>query len=184
MVHKGFWKDYYIGRMTQYNERSSKFFFDRGLCVPGSISMLHNEKEELVHDDKSILKTCSQFYEKLFCDSEILENDDAPTDDSCNEQMSQDKPYCFLPDEMSLRLSTEEKKMLDSDISLNDLRESVMRMKTGKASGLDGLPVEFYQEFFDVVGEALYNSFVFSFNQGELSISQKRGVVKLIPKKD
>ena len=46
------------------------------------------------------------------------------------------------------------------------------------------LPAEFYKHFFDLVGTDLINSLNQAFEVGEPSISQRRGVITLIPKED
>ena len=48
----------------------------------------------------------------------------------------------------------------------------------------DGFTAEFYKHFFDLVGTDLINSLNQAFEVGELSISQRRGVIILIPKED
>ena len=57
-------------------------------------------------------------------------------------------------------------------------------MKKGKAPGLDGLGAAFYQKFWPEVGPLVHNSLLDAFQTGQFSISQKRGVIQLIPKKD
>ena len=53
-----------------------------------------------------------------------------------------------------------------------------------KSPGEDGFTAEFYKHFFDLVGSDLINSLNQAFVVGELSISQRRGVITLIPKED
>ena len=53
-----------------------------------------------------------------------------------------------------------------------------------KVPGNDGLPVEFYQTFWDPVGELLVECFNESFSNGEMSPSQRQVVITLIEKKD
>ena len=48
--------------------------------------------------------------------------------------------------------------------------------------GEDGFSKEFYETFFDLIGLHLLNSYNEAFNKGQLSISQRRGVLCLIPK--
>ena len=55
---------------------------------------------------------------------------------------------------------------------------------SGKTPGSDDLPCEFYKVFWHDLAEILLNALNFSFVTGQLSISQRRGIVKLIPKKD
>ena len=56
-------------------------------------------------------------------------------------------------------------------------------MAAGKSPGIDGLPCEFYKVFWEDIGETLTNALNFSYEIGNLTISQRRGIVKLIPKK-
>ena len=57
-------------------------------------------------------------------------------------------------------------------------------MKNGKTPGSDGFSVEFYKMFWTSIKELVLESFYFAYDLGELSIDQKRGVIKLLPKKD
>ena len=51
-----------------------------------------------------------------------------------------------------------------------------------KTPGDDGFTKEFYEAFFDILGNALLESFNTGFKNGQLSVSQKRGIISLIPK--
>ena len=53
-----------------------------------------------------------------------------------------------------------------------------------KSPGKDGLTVEFYLAFFDLVGENLVRNLNTGHEKARLSISQRRGAVTLIPKED
>ena len=53
-----------------------------------------------------------------------------------------------------------------------------------KAPGEDGFTVEFYTYFFELLGNDLIASFNEAHEKGELSISQRRGLITLIPKED
>ena len=201
------WRDYFIGRMEQCNDRSSKYFFKRVNCIPGAITRLFNSVGELETSDKEILKICEKFYTKLFEDKEItsineeetLSFTESPKDWSFNDSDStleysdsekqnkyftfnEDIPYAFLPDEKSLKIDKENQEKLDEPITVEELYEALKGMKKEKSPGLDGLPVEFYQKIFPEVKGMLYNSLMHAFERGELSCTQKRGVIKLIPK--
>ena len=57
-------------------------------------------------------------------------------------------------------------------------------MPSSKTPGTGGLPCEFYKVFWSDVGRIFINSLNYSYESGRLSISQRHGIIKLIPKKD
>ena len=72
--------------------------------------------------------------------------------------------------------------MLDSPISANELETAVRSLKDGKASGIDGLPGEFYKNFLNILGPDLLDVLDESIRDGELPVSRRRAVVCLLPK--
>ena len=57
-------------------------------------------------------------------------------------------------------------------------------MKNGKSPGNDGLTKEFYICFSEELGWLVHKTLNFSFDNGELSASQKQAAITLIEKKD
>ena len=53
-----------------------------------------------------------------------------------------------------------------------------------KTPGTDGLPVEFLKFFWPELQSSIVDSFNYAFQSGSLSISQRRGIISLIPKKN
>ena len=53
-----------------------------------------------------------------------------------------------------------------------------------KTPGSDGFTIEFYCFFWNAISPIMVDSFNYAFENGEMSISQKRGIISLIPKKD
>ena len=57
-------------------------------------------------------------------------------------------------------------------------------MEQGKTPGSDGLPAEFYRVLWTNISNLLINALNYAHETSQLSITQRRGVIKLIPKKD
>ena len=57
-------------------------------------------------------------------------------------------------------------------------------MAPNKSPGTDGLPAEFYKIFWDDVKPFLINALNHGYAKGHLSITQKRGMITLVPKKN
>ena len=73
--------------------------------------------------------------------------------------------------------------MLDAPLSIEELKTALTKMKKLSAPGLDGLTVPFYQEFWLLLGQYIHANAVYAFKQKHFSVDQRRGLLKLIPKK-
>ena len=72
----------------------------------------------------------------------------------------------------------------ESDLTLPEINNALESFQNNKSPGEDGFSKEFYETFFDLIGLHLLNSYNEAFSKGQLSISQRRGVICLIPKDD
>ena len=72
----------------------------------------------------------------------------------------------------------------EESISYEEIKKAVKNLKAYKSPGTDGLTAEFYQFFYEVIKGNLYDSINYSFQNKILSTEQRRGILKLIPKKD
>ena len=52
-----------------------------------------------------------------------------------------------------------------------------------KTPGTDGLSVELYLRFWSLLGEEIVQSLNYAYEHGQLNITQKQGIIKVIPKK-
>ena len=53
-----------------------------------------------------------------------------------------------------------------------------------KTPGTDGLPAEFYNIFWKDLSRLLISALNYSYDEGSLSITHRRGIIKLVPKRD
>jgi hypothetical protein len=66
-------------------------------------------------------------------------------------------------------------ELLASPLTVGELWRAVSKMKNGKSPGSDGLPREFYQTFWSVLGPDLRDVFDAAFQVGKMSASQSTG---------
>ena len=80
-------------------------------------------------------------------------------------------------------LNEQESKQLEGEITEYESKLTIEKMKLNKSPGSDGIPVEFYQIFWDNIRTILIDSMNSAYKNGELSVSQRRGKLSLIFKK-
>ena len=59
-----------------------------------------------------------------------------------------------------------------------------LNAECNKTPGSDGLPAEFYKVFWNDIADFFLKSINQAYHAGQLSVTQRRGIIKLIPKKD
>ena len=70
----------------------------------------------------------------------------------------------------------------EGELTLTECTKVQKNMQNNKSPGSDGLTKEFYYAFWDIIGDYVVNSFNYAFKTGHLSISQRHGIISLIPK--
>ncbi|KAL9959874.1 hypothetical protein ACROYT_G033243 [Oculina patagonica] len=73
---------------------------------------------------------------------------------------------------------------MEGIFTLEECKKILESFEDNKSPGEDGFTAEFYKHFFDLIGFDLVQSLNEAFENGELSISERRGVITLIPKED
>ena len=70
-------------------------------------------------------------------------------------------------------------------MTFHECKNVLETFQNDKAPGEDGFTAEFYNFFFDLIGNDLIASFNEAYEVNELTISQRKGgVITLIPKED
>ena len=81
-------------------------------------------------------------------------------------------------------LSQEEAAACEGEkLKLDECSNALKIMAANKSPGSDGFTTEFYQHFWNLLGNYMIESFNYAFQNGILSISQRQGVISLIPRK-
>lgn len=156
-------------RWIEKGERSTKYFFnlEKRNYNKKTISELRLQDETTTNNEKLILESIESYYEDLY------------TSDNTFSQTDYDE---LVNDLQIPTLSDEDRDNLEGLLSYEECEKVLETFKSDKAPGEDGFTAEFYKFFFDMLGHDLVACFNEAHAANELSISQRRGVITLIPK--
>lgn len=159
-------------RWFEQGERNTKYFMNlekRNFCQK-SVTKLKLKDDTYTYDQFDILQEEKQFYESLY------------TSKNADARKFAHSPF-FKPENIT-PLSQEDKLACENPISTNECLNALKEFTNNKTPGTDGFTSEFYKFFWPEVCTEMIASFNYAFHSGTLSISQKRGIISLIPKKD
>ena len=121
-------------------------------------------------NDSDILEECNSFYGSLYTSRNSA---------TVNKEMEN----LFLDQELP-KLNDDDKQKCEGLLTAKECLEAVKLLESGKSPGTDGLPAEFYNIFWNDISPYLVSSLNSSYQKGTLAITQRRGIISLIPKKD
>ena len=162
-------------RKESYARNLARWYSEKGHTTKYFLSKFKKDKDRssisqlisgtgLIQENSDILKEAHRFYSGIY-----------------------KKDKCFPPfpevDEVPV-ISDLESLLLAEPITEEEMYCALKSMRQSSAPGLDGLTVKFYLRFWDIVKRPLLDSFNFSYETGHLSISQRRGLIRLLPKKN
>ena len=110
-------------------------------------------------------------YAKLYS-STVTQINDLPVSDDL-----------FFREGNDLILDEVEQNLCEDPLTETECLESLKSMESNKSPGSDGLPAEFYKVFWKDIKRHLLNALNYAYLKGLLSITQRRGLITLIPKK-
>ena len=82
------------------------------------------------------------------------------------------------------KIHEDQRETCEGLITAEECLSALKMLAKNKTPGSDGLTAEFYLCFWEYVATPLINCFNYAFQCGEMSISQRRGITSLTPKKN
>lgn len=156
--------------LVEDNEKPSKYFLnlESRNFVNKTITRLQKDNGEIIRNQKEILNEIKNFYLDLYSKKEVesldlenvLDNFDIP------------------------KLTNNESSKLEGKISLSEALAVLKNMKNNKSPGTDGFTAEFFKFFWSDLGIFIVRSINDAYEKGELSVTQKQGIITCIPKGD
>ena len=152
--------------------KKTKYFLnlEKRHCRNGAISQLKLGENVFVTKDKEILSECEKFYKNLY--KSTIDTRHLQTDGN------------FFGNFSEKTLDLDKKEKSEGPLTKTECLESLKSMAPDKSPGTDGIPAEFYKVLWRDIADDLLDAINYGFEKGQLSMSQRRGIIKLIPKKD
>ncbi|KAL9961988.1 hypothetical protein ACROYT_G031039 [Oculina patagonica] len=158
-------------RWYNEGEKNSSYFFnlEKRHFKRKVLCQLRQADNTTLTSDHDILQECVNFYSDLYS-SRTIQNNKEDLD--------------FFPRDNSVRLDEDCKDSCEGLLSANECLSALKTMESNKSPGSDGFPAEFYKFFWNDISTLFVNAINCSFQKGLLSVTQRQGIVSLLPKKD
>ena len=155
-------------RWVSEGEKINKYFcnLEKRHFVSKQMLKLVTKEGKKLHRTDEMLQETKKFYETLYSER-------------VNENVNLESYVHTLP-----KLSEEESKIMEGHISLEEATQALKKMQNEKSPGTDGMTVSFFKFFWKKIGAFVVRSLNEGFERGEMSITQKEGIIICLPKGD
>ena len=155
-------------QFMEEGEKSTRYFFslEKSRKANQTIRVLTKDNLDTVTETRDLLSETRAFYKKLYS-AEI-----------CDENAQETFLNATIPN-----LPEDARNLCEGELTEEELRKAVTAMELDKSPGIDGLTTNFYKHFWPLFGPRLTQVYNYAFKSGQLSVSQRRGVISLLFKK-
>ena len=151
-------------------EKPTKYFcnLENRNYISKYMPNLYKKDGMKTQNQKEIVSETKLFYENLYREREVK-------DINLNEELN----FENIP-----KVGNEQKEKMEGLITKEEALIALKNMKNNKSPGSDGFTTEFIKFFWRDLGDFLIRSINYSYVEGELSATQKEGLITCIPKGD
>ena len=159
-------------KWIESGEKPTKYFLslEKRNYVNKTVRKLTLENGNVLIQQEDILGEIERFYKNLYSNFDYTLTD-------VNLDTIIDKQCINILDESMA-------KNLEGLITKHEALLALKSMKNDKSPGSDGFNVEFFKFFWKDLGDFLLKSLNLAFHKGELSETQKQGIITILPKGD
>ena len=158
-------------RWHEHGERNTKYFYglEKRNYENNTTTKLKLSNDDFTSDQSEILREQMHFYKTLYSSDK---NRSPDLNDSTLSAFS----------ENTISLENDDKLSCEGKVTQAECLKALKEFKNEKSPVTDGLQAEFYKHFWKELHVDIIHSFNFAFDSGSLSITQRRGIITLIPK--
>ena len=157
-------------RYAEYGEKNTAYFLniEKRNYNRKSMNKIQLENNEISESPQVILSELEKFYTNLYSAEALIRNPQVVN--------------TFLKD--LPKLTDEQSNSCEGMLTEAEIFRCLNSFSNNKSPGTDGLSSEWYKFFWEDIKLYLLNSLNFIAKNGKMSISQRQGILTLIPKKD
>ena len=161
-------------KWAEEGEKPTKYFcnLESRNYINKTISRIEKDNGQTIKKQEDILNEVKQFYENLYKNHDVNENQD-------NEIIS-----ILEHIQQNPKLSFESRNELEGELTEKEILTALKKMKNNKSPGTDGFTSEFFKFFYNDIKVFIKRALNEGYNEGKLSISQRQGLITCIPKGD
>ena len=159
-------------KWIEEGEKPTKYFLnmEKRNYINKTVTRIADKNRKQITNQNDILAEIENFYRALYSNQvDKLENVDLRN---------------IVDIEQVNTLSEDMAQQLEGKLTYQEALQALKHMKNDKTPGTDGYTTEFFKFFWKDVGIFLLRPVNYSFDKGELSITQKQGIISILPKGD
>ena len=160
-------------KWIEEGEKPSKYFcgLESRNFTSKIIPKVEREDGQIITNQKDILMETKLFYETLYKDRDCSGNGCKITDLETD-----------LKNLDFQKLTLEEQMSLEGEITASEASITLQKMNNNRSPGSDGFSTEFFKFFWKDLKFFVVESLNYGFKVGELSVTQKQGIITCLPK--
>ena len=153
-------------------EKPTKYFcgLEQHNYISKTMNKVEKEDGTILTDQNEILKETELFYKNLYTKKQ---------DNSDNIEIDNYFENSTIP-----KLSETESEKLEGLLSYAEISDTLLHMKNDKSPGLSGFSADLFKVFWKQLGYFVLRSLNYGYQMGNLSITQKQGIITCIPKEN
>ena len=151
-------------------EKPTKYFcgLEQHNYVSKTINKVEKEDGTIKTDQNDILKETELFYKTLYTKKQ----------DSCDNI----EIDTYIESDIVTKLSDIQSGQLEGLLTYTEISDTLSKMKNDKSPGLSGFSADFFKVFWKQLGHFVLRSLNYGYEMGNLSITQRQGIITCIPK--
>ena len=157
-------------RWHEHRERNTRYFYglEKRNYEKKTTTKLKLSDGSFTNDQSKILQEQMHFYKTLYTSTKH-----GPT--------TLNDPLCSFSENIS-PLENDDMLSCEGKVTQGERFKALNEFKNEKSPGTDGFQAEFHRHFWNELHSDMLQCFDYAYGSGKLAISQRRGIITLIPK--